>query len=42
VTFSDWIVRSGMKGNLAYAILSRVALGLRGPRQPILGLILAG
>jgi len=42
VTSSDWIVRSGMKGNLTYAILGRLALGLRGPRRRILGLVLAG
>jgi NADPH:quinone reductase-like Zn-dependent oxidoreductase len=42
VTSSDWIVRSGATGNLAYQILARLALGLRGPRQPILGMILAG
>ncbi len=42
VTSSDWIVRSGAAGNIKYQILARLALGVRGPRQPILGMILAG
>jgi NADPH:quinone reductase-like Zn-dependent oxidoreductase len=41
VTASDCIVRSG-KGSFFYWILMRLALGFTGPRQPILGQVLAG
>jgi len=41
VTASDCIVRSG-KGSFLYWILMRLALGFVGPRQPILGQVLAG
>ena len=41
VTSSDCYVR-GLRLSPAYRMLARVALGWRGPRQPILGMVLAG
>ncbi|HWS72022.1 MAG TPA: NAD(P)-dependent alcohol dehydrogenase [Thermoanaerobaculia bacterium] len=41
VTVSDCIVR-GLKAPLRYRILARLLLGLRGPRRPIFGMVLAG
>jgi NADPH:quinone reductase-like Zn-dependent oxidoreductase len=42
VTSSDCMVRRGFAGDVKYQILGRLALGLTGPRQPILGMALAG
>ena len=42
VTSSDWIVRSGFGSSIKFGVLGRLALGIRGPRQPILGMALAG
>lgn len=42
VTSSDWITRSGFGSSIFLRILGRLALGIRGPRQPILGMALAG
>lgn len=41
VTVSDCIAR-GLKAPLHYRILGRLLLGLRGPRRPIFGIVLAG
>lgn len=43
VNSSDWYVRSGVKRSpLAVQVPFRLLVGLRRPRQPILGLVLAG
>ncbi|HKS25062.1 MAG TPA: NAD(P)-dependent alcohol dehydrogenase [Thermoanaerobaculia bacterium] len=41
VTVSDCIAR-GLKAPLLYRILGRAVLGIRGPRRPIFGIVLAG
>jgi NADPH:quinone reductase-like Zn-dependent oxidoreductase len=41
VTVSDCLVR-GLKFSLRSRILARLVLGLRGPRRPIFGMVLAG
>ena len=43
VNSSDWYVRSGIPGSpLAVQVPFRLLVGIRRPRQPILGLVLAG
>lgn len=43
VNSSDWYVRSGIRQSpLAVQVPFRLLVGLRGPRRPILGLVLAG
>jgi NADPH:quinone reductase-like Zn-dependent oxidoreductase len=43
VTSSDWIVRSGLRfASIAMQIMMRLVLGIRRPRKPILGMVLAG
>jgi len=41
VTSSDTYVR-GMKLNMAYRLMARLALGWTAPRQPVLGMVLSG
>ncbi|MBV9133607.1 MAG: alcohol dehydrogenase catalytic domain-containing protein [Chloroflexi bacterium] len=42
VTASDCIIRAGFKLDFPYQILGRLAIGVTAPRQPILGMVMAG
>jgi NADPH:quinone reductase-like Zn-dependent oxidoreductase len=42
VTASDCIIRDGFRLNFPYRVVGRLAIGVTAPRQPILGMVLAG
>lgn len=42
VTASDCIIRTGFRLSFAYRIIGRLAIGITAPRQPILGMVMAG
>jgi NADPH:quinone reductase-like Zn-dependent oxidoreductase len=42
VTASDCIIRAGFRLSLLYRIFGRLAIGITAPRQPILGMVVAG
>jgi len=42
VTASDCIVRAGFRLGFPYQVIGRLAIGVTAPRQPILGMVVAG
>jgi NADPH:quinone reductase-like Zn-dependent oxidoreductase len=42
VTASDCIIRAGFRLGFPYRIIGRLAIGMTAPRQPILGMVMAG
>jgi len=42
VTASDCIIRAGFRLSFPYRMIGRLAIGITAPRQPILGMVMAG